>query len=625
MAPSQEYLDAYGAGNVVEQGFEAAAVDAVGKPVRHHVHHTYIWLGTLRVAFWIFIAVLISLGSSIAEMISETGFISRHNSMALTAIIAGAVALFAIFFIVMVVYMKISYKHLYFTIEPSEFSLYKGILNKQRVHVPYTRVQSVDQKASLIQRVLGVCTVQIDTAGGASNKAISIPYVTKAQAIWLRSELFLRKQAAVEGVDVEQLRAISSIPSAPAATGAIVGAGADASTGANAQAVNIDNVLEVGNQVWNEFGNGLFSGTAHEDGKVTCEYGLTNKELVLTGLSNNTGFVAVIFMVIAVVLQVFTAVFQVFPEGGEWIVDSVNRGTQALSFAGAVAAVVAIVVILLVVWAFSIIGTLISFGGFRARRRGTRIEVERGLLQHVYTGVDIDRVQSVVIKQTFIRRLIGYCELSLSKIDAASSEDESQNKNLNQTGLVIHPFLKVARVPEVLSGIAPEYDGAPKDIKPVAKVALRRALIRRCIWQGGGFWLAVITAIAQAVLNIAWLYDEPIDIDIVDPVLMLLYALAAILFVIDAINAVLWARESGFSHNRDFIRILNGGFGRTTCDVPRRKIQYASTQTNPLQRLAHTATVNVRTAAGIGGTTVKLIDAWVEDAEECLEWVKPRR
>ncbi|MDE8703928.1 PH domain-containing protein, partial [Adlercreutzia equolifaciens] len=94
---------------------------------------------------------------------------------------------------IVVVTRLVSYKHLYFTVGPDEFTLYSGVFNKKRFHVPYQRVQSVDQRATLLQRIFGVCTVAIDTAGGPSNKAIVVPYVTKAQAEWLRTELYNRK------------------------------------------------------------------------------------------------------------------------------------------------------------------------------------------------------------------------------------------------------------------------------------------------------------------------------------------------------------------------------------------------------------------------------------------------
>ena len=142
----------------------------------------------------------------------------------------------------------------------------------------------------------------------------------------------------------------------------------------------------------------------------------------------------------------------------------------------------------------SALGTCISFGGFKARRRGDRIEVERGLLQHRFHGVSVDRVQSVVVKQTFVRRIFGFCELSLGKVDASSGSDGMED-SLSEGALVVHPFVKVDRVPEIVAGLVPEFADMPTERRRVPKVALRRALVRRTIVRGWGLWCAVALAL----------------------------------------------------------------------------------------------------------------------------------
>ena len=81
----------------------------------------------------------------------------------------------------------------------------------------------------------------------------------------------------------------------------------------------------------------------------------------------------------------------------------------------------------LVLWLLSAIGACVSYGGFRACRRDNRIEVEHGLLQHRFQGVDVDRVQSVMVKQSFIRRLLGR-ELSLGQDRCGGSRSDDQQK-----------------------------------------------------------------------------------------------------------------------------------------------------------------------------------------------------
>lgn len=594
------------------------------EPPRHHVHHSYIWLGSIQAGAAMFFVVLVSGFSGFVGALADGETIG--DDLPMLMLVIGAIVLGLVLIIGLVaLFQWLSYKHLYYIIGPEEFNLYSGIFNKKRVHVPYQRIQSVDQRASLLQRVFGVCTVSIDTAGGSNNKAVQVPYVQKSQAEQLRTELFARKQYATA---VQEGMAPQEAAVAVAAASGVVlpqagAAGQAAVAGAAGQAPH--NVLDAPAEIWTDV-RGVFGGSAVDTGKVTYEYGLTNKELLFTGLSNNTAFVLVILGILGGAAQFASQMAPVLTGMVDPLVGQFMLLSGQLFGGNLVAAGVALVlVIAAVMWLLSIVGSAISFGGFRACRRDNRIEVERGLLQHQFQGVSVDRVQSVIVKQSLIRRLLGYCELSLGKIDAAADSSDEQQKSLSQ-GLVVHPFVKMSRVPEILAGLVPEFAGVPVESTPVAPVALRRALIRRGIIQGTGLWLAVIIAIGQLCSN-AFIVpdgDGVIALFYINTGAFIGYALCLVLFVLDLVGAVLWFRGSGFAYNEHFMQVSNGGFARETVSFPRKKIQFGYTKTNPFQRRARTATVSARTAAGIGGTTIRLIDVCEEDARSWLDWLKPR-
>ena len=509
------------------------------------------------------------------------------------------------------------------------------MLSKKRVHVPYRRVQSVDERASLLQRIFGVCTVSIDTAGGSANKAITVPYVRRTQADFLRAELFSRKQRAVAGEGAPV--------AAPAANAAAVAwQGTSAPQGwqqpvrPNAQQPE-GNVLDAPAGLWGEIPT-VFGGAGFNDAAVTYEYGLTNKELVLAGASNSTGFamivVGLIFAIIQVVGEIVPLLLGVSPDAVGGVLSASMRlfGGNIVAFGVAMFAIAA-----LVMWALSILGTCISYGGFRARRRASRIEVERGLLQHRFSGVDVDRVQSVIVKQGVIRRLFGYCELSLGRIDAASSSDQGDQQAAVQTGIVVHPFVKTDRVPEILAGILPEFADMPREEEAIRlpHVALRRGIVRRVIIQGGGLGFAIIIAIVQIVANIVLgnpgtVASLELGADEARAALAYImmggfagYAICLVAMILEIVSSVMWYRGSGFAYNRRFMTVRNAGLSCETTTFPRRKIQYGYTQQNPLQRRAGTSTICARTAAGVGGTTVKLIDADEASAAAWLAWLEP--
>lgn len=602
-------------------------VTAASEPVKHQVHHSYIWLGTLRVVLIIFVATVVSMFSSIVGAISEGMRAGSAEAGFVIAVTVGiSIASFLVIAGVVFLIHWLAYKHLYYVLGPDEFNLYSGIITKKRVHVPYNKVQSVDQKASLLQRIAGVRTLYIDTAGGASNKAVVVPYVTKHDAEWLRSELFARKDASIRGVSYEEAARTQTQTTRPQKPGVPVPP-QDEREGRN--------ILDVGQEAWDELG-GVFAGEAYDGGRVSYEYGLSNKELIFAGLSNNTSFAVLLMGIVLGLVQIMGLIFDILPNSADDAVSAVvaDVGSHVIQ-SGMFALTATIIGVILVVWILSVIGSCIGYGGFRARRRESRIEVEYGLLQHTFQGVDIERVQAVVVTQSFIRRLFGYCEISLAKVDAQAEGDDGKNTRVKQ-GIVIHPFVKLSMVPEILAGLVPEFEDVPAERRKVAPVALRRALTRRCIVQGAGFWLAVIVAVFQLTMGL-WLDDEVMRFhalgmtfsigtrELLDSACMICYILAAIIVVVSAIGAVLWARSSSFAFNRRFMQVTNGGFSTSTVTFPRQKIQYGYTKTNPLQRMAHTATIKARTAAGVGGTTYTLIDATQDDAEAWLAWLEPRR
>lgn len=599
--PPKGYQEPYPEPPKVQQP-DTAVFNTEEMPKKRRVHHTYVWLGSLHIAIPVFIAIFITTFGIIA---GEGAKFARGTGST-TSLLLGVVVvvMFVVVMGIVVLFQLLSYKHLSYELGEEEFSLYSGIFNKKRVHVPYQRIQSVNQRASILQRIFGVCTINIDTAGGSNNKSVLVPYVQNFEAEHLRKELFARKQWAIEGAPTADQQG--------------------ASTGQKR------NVLDVPAEFASDV-RGVFGAPSIDTGNVSYEYGMSNKELILTGLSNSTGSVILMLTIIGSVVGLASQLLQTAI--GRMLAEEGYSWATRITPSGFVWFVVgALILFFVIIWIFSVIGTCISYGGFRACRRQSRIEVERGLLQHQFHGVDINRVQAVVIKQGFIRRIFGYCELSLSKIDAAAADSSEQNTGAPAKGLVIHPFVKLDRIPEILAGLVPEFSEVPTEQIKLPAVSLRRGFIRRCIWHGTGFWLAVVVAIPHAAINIAYgqmdffttLSFAP-ELVVVNSVCILIYVMCLVAIIFEAIGSVLWFKGSSFAYNHKFMQITNGGFSRESVSFPRQKIQYGTIRTNPFQRMSQVATIQARTAAGIGGTTLRLLDVSTEDAQSWLDWVVPQR
>lgn len=83
-------------------------------------------------------------------------------------------------------------KYLNFTFfldeENEEFVVHKGIWNKSRIAIPLDKIQQVNINQSLIQKIVGVYALEVDTAG-SSSKEVSIRAIKHDVAISLKERL----------------------------------------------------------------------------------------------------------------------------------------------------------------------------------------------------------------------------------------------------------------------------------------------------------------------------------------------------------------------------------------------------------------------------------------------------
>ncbi|MFW6310319.1 MAG: PH domain-containing protein [Prolixibacteraceae bacterium] len=103
--------------------------------------------------------------------------------------------------VLLLVHTVFYYLHFFFYVSGDEFVLKKGYLRKQTLSIPFDRIQSVNTKQNLIQQLLNVVTLEIDTAGTAA-KELKIHALDKSYATELQNQLRKeRKRKAIPGED----------------------------------------------------------------------------------------------------------------------------------------------------------------------------------------------------------------------------------------------------------------------------------------------------------------------------------------------------------------------------------------------------------------------------------------
>ena len=421
----------------------------------------------------------------------------------------------------------------------------------------------------------------------------------RSAAEYLRRELFRRKH--IEG---ERDRVVAAAP------GSLAGQG---------------NVLDVAAAVMDDM-RGVFAKDAVDTGVVVCEYRLGNKELLLSALCGRASFgLALATVMAALVVTATLAILAVLVDSATFFAATGMPKSDLMLVCGLTGFL--LLLCLAMTWVAYLGGVCLSYGGFQARRRGSRIEVERGLITHVFNGIDVDRIQSVHIHQTFFQRLMRCCSVSYGRVGVASGEESSGSSSQPETDkLVVHPFLPIDEAWGAVQSLTPEYAHAPEASTPMPKVALRRAITRRAVLKGVGFWLAVCLLLLCAA---AFAADATaargnaqfggLAAATLMPGLLLCIAIAAI----EVVGAFLWHRRSAFGFDSSGTIVINGGYSTDTVIVPRKKMQYACLRANPLQRHAGVATVLVRTAAGVRGCDERLIDVPIAEASDWLDWAQP--
>jgi putative membrane protein len=92
----------------------------------------------------------------------------------------------------------LSWRHAHFRVDATTLQLAKGIIFRQRRHLPLDRVQAVDVIHPLIGRLFGLVKLKVESAGGAGS-AIELAYLRQADAARWRRAILSRALQARQG------------------------------------------------------------------------------------------------------------------------------------------------------------------------------------------------------------------------------------------------------------------------------------------------------------------------------------------------------------------------------------------------------------------------------------------
>lgn len=157
--------------------------DEFAKQSRKGIFVIYVkqLFNTLKVT-WVFALILIQQFSKLPEI-------------AITWLYIGI----AVFFLFFLVRAYLIYIHFLFKIDAQHFILKEGVLRKKNTSIPFDRIQNINFKQNIIQQLMNVYEVSIETAGSNTTE-ISIKALTleNAQALKVALTAVAQKNSQVE-------------------------------------------------------------------------------------------------------------------------------------------------------------------------------------------------------------------------------------------------------------------------------------------------------------------------------------------------------------------------------------------------------------------------------------------
>lgn len=423
-------------------------------------------------------ALIESVRSAIALILPMLAIaVPNRDSAVVMAVIVAVIGLIAAWMIVspVVRWLTTGYR-----MDEHGITQRSGVFNRTRTTIAYDHIHTLSSSAPIYMRPFQVVILNITAAGTAAGE----------------SGIMLRGVPAGVQLELEAARQLDSEDTVSAAAASVGIHGAVADTADTAVAGS--DAAEDSRQPEEAPAAGArtdvnqsATGRPAIDGELVFRASVA--DIVLFAVTDLGLFAALI-----VVYGFLDQLRDLVPKGVfDTAQDSVIR--FATSSAAMIAGVVVVVFAVLV--GASIIGSLLRFYGFEVWRRGGDLVVVRGALTQRITTIAVDRIQTVTIRRSLIRRALHLCSVRLGLGAMAAAEGEDGDA----TGADVLPVIRDDRVYAVLQRMLPEWRLEPPEIHRTGRGLARYYLVMPLAVSAAGMAVAVIWAlVSRDAMNWLW-------------------------------------------------------------------------------------------------------------------------
>ncbi len=359
---------------------------------------------------------------------------------------AGGLRLLALGVVVVLVVRVLAWRRRTYTLDRGVLRVEGGLVVRSQQLVPCERIQQVNLVQKLRHRMLGVASLEVQTAVGGPGSELKLEVLAIEEAERLRAALLAAKARAVQR------------HASPGAHVAGAGDGDRDGAGGDGERENLD-------------------GPAQAEQWVPAAWPVVElgyRQLALAGVTG---------VELLVVLAVGPAAAQLASELPWRPWDDVRLPT--LDVLGPVL-LATLAVGFVVVWLASAAAvSIFANAGYRLSLVGDELHLSRGLLDHKEVTLPLARVQAVRVSASLPRRLLGLVSLRIQSAGTGSHTED--------TRLAV-PMLPAAELDRVLALVLPGAGPLPELHRP-PPVARRRALVRH---------LAPVAVLASIVTVVVW-------------------------------------------------------------------------------------------------------------------------
>lgn len=399
-------------------------------------------------------------------------------------------------------------------LEADQFIVTSGWINKKRKELNISRIQSLDTTQSLINQIVGGVSLQIKTP----SDGIELATISKKQSDLLEQAIKLKQIELNNNDSIRESNAFKS---------------------------------EIEQEKTN---------TPVEKAKDLNAFNAENNQRLIFKMSFKTLLLmAMTSGAIGVAIATISPIIGAFQEVIPW-----NKWTSNLwHWVNSIIMIILILVIavLLISYIIGTIITLIRYYNYTVIQQDNQLKITYGLFNVKNITVPTNRLQAVLEKQSFLRKLFGYTSIHFvitSDLNVESKEDASDNVKI-----MILPFIKRKEAYKIIGKLVPEMNFGEVNKGMPWRGYHRHFLIPSLIF-------VIIAGVATYFWS-AWSF-----------------LIVGMLIIIMAVHALIYIKNSGIAMNNEEITVHSVGmFGFNTYFFKTNKIIGVETTQNPfLERSA---------------------------------------